>query len=135
MFLNSQQEKAVMDSLSTLPNPVILTVHSEQWESAKTQATLDLINYTVSLMPQKIMRQLADTDHARFFDPTVTISNTQGHIFGVQFVGAPSGMEYAAFVESIAAFSRVSGYDHPSWEPLLHEIQRPVTAKIFVSPT
>ncbi|WP_053958906.1 hypothetical protein [Sulfobacillus thermosulfidooxidans] len=135
MFLDPQQEKTVMDSLSTLPNPVILTVHSEQWESAKTQATLDLVNYTVSLMPQKIMRQLATTDQAQVFDPTVTISNGLGRTFGIQFVGAPSGMEYAAFIESIAAFSRLSPPDHPSWERLLHEIQRPVMAKIFVSPT
>ena len=135
MILGPDQEQNVIEILSALSTPVVLTIHSDHWYTPGSLAAQDLIDYTVSLMPGKISRELARSGAGSWGDPTLTIRNRDGQVFGVHFVGTPSGLEYRAFIDAIVASSRPYEIESTPWGQLLQEIHHPVHAKIFVSPT
>ncbi len=134
VILDPEQEQKVITALSLLTEPVVISIHSNQWDSPATQAIQDLVNFTVSLMPERISSELIETRDPSALDPTVTIRNREGHVFGVQFIGAPSGLEYRAFIDAVVASTSTADLS-PMWSRLLQEIHHPVKATIFVSPT
>lgn len=136
MILDSRHEEYVMNILSGLSHRVILTLHSDRWDSVATKATQDLINYTGSLAPTKISCELAPGGPVSWADPMLTIRNEDDETpFGVQFVGSPSGLEYREFLQTIRLATRQNLSSSMPELPLLSHIQRPVSAQIFVSPT
>ncbi len=134
MILDSEHEQDVTAVLSLLAEPVVLSIHTNQWDSPATQAIRDLVHYTVSLMPQKISREVVGRIGADL-DPAVTIRNRDGKVFGVHFVGTPTGLEYRSFIEAVVASVRPQDSSPTPWSQLLKEIHHPVSANIFVSPT
>ncbi len=133
MILGSDHEQYVVNLLAGLSKRVVLIIHSNRWKHAATRSTQDLVDYTVSLAPTKISRELQKLPLNTWNDPTLTIRDEDGLAFGVQFIGSPTGLEYRLFLQAIVA----STHPQPrfSEETALKEIRQPVRAKIFVSPT
>ncbi|MCY0908116.1 MAG: thioredoxin family protein [Sulfobacillus thermotolerans] len=133
MILNDADERRIGQALQGLTDALTLRVHSNQPDSTLTKATLDLVDYTVSLAPQKLNREAVPLG-ADMLDPTTLIVSSHG-AFGVRFIGTPSGTEYTTFIQALMTYGNPLPHQQPPWAEWLQQIAHPVTADIFVSTT
>lgn len=103
VILGSEHEQYVIDMLGGLSKRVVITIHSAHWKSGVTRSTQDLVDYTMSLSPTKISRELRKMPSMSWNDPTLVIRDEDGKSFGVQFIGSPTGLEYRTFLQAIVA--------------------------------
>ncbi len=134
MFLSEDDERRTRRTLEAIRENLSLRVYSDLPQGSLTQATLDLVDYTVSLSPENLNRDLLPLASG-MLDPTTTIVSESHGVFGVRFSGTPSGMEYTALIEALLTFGQSPTATVPPISSWLAQIQHPVQAQIFVSPT
>ncbi|MDI3256816.1 MAG: thioredoxin family protein [Kyrpidia sp.] len=67
--------------------------------------------------------------------PTLAVLGESGEDYGIRFYGAPTGYEFAAFLEAILMVSRRDSGLKPETKTKLAAVDQNVTLNVFVTPT
>lgn len=67
--------------------------------------------------------------------PALVLEREYGVDSGVRFYGAPSGFEFSTLIEDIAELSSGDSKLSPELRKHAEQVERPVTIKVFVTPT
>ncbi len=132
-YVAEHNEGLLMDRLGSLNEPCELVV-SPGAEALSSPAMLDLVDYLVSLAPNRLSRRLQIAEESRS-GPTLHIVSRAHPSFGTEFWGVPSGHEFLNVIDSLElATGRIPSLD-PVTTALLGQMTSAVTLKVFVTPT
>lgn len=139
-LLNEQIRKDVQKALSSVENPVVFKVFTQEAECDYCADTRELVE-EVAALSDKLTVETHDLvkdaaiAESLGIDKAPAIAVIGKKDYGIRMFGIPSGYEFGSLIESVKLVSEGESGLSPTTKQQVAKLTKPVTIQVFITPT
>jgi len=139
-LLNEQIRKDVQKALSSVENPVVFKVFTQEAECDYCADTRELVEEVAGLSDKLTVEthdlvKDAAIAESLGIDKAPAIAVIGKKDYGIRMFGIPSGYEFGSLIESIKLVSEGESGLSPATKQQVAKLTKPVTIQVFITPT
>lgn len=142
MFVNDEVKQELQTSFADITRKVTVQVFTREHQCETCRDTRTLLEEVCAVHPLVSLSHhslTADAELAKQYGvthaPALVFLDEKGDDTGIRFFGLPGGYEFTALVSAITLVGTGNAGFTPKLEAQIMAISKPVTMKIFVTPT